>query len=84
MWSKPKKASEEIPYDHVVWITPISKYIITWKSWKENPSYDVELDEIWLGSAYDLDEAKKIAENHLNELIDELDSFVELHLNDKA
>lgn len=34
-WCGPYSPSKKIPYDHLIGVTPIGKYVISWKSWKE-------------------------------------------------
>jgi hypothetical protein len=59
-------------YNHTICETPIGRIIIEWKSWKESPSYDVELDGKWIGVSYTLSEAKELAQNHIFDIIKEL------------
>ena len=76
-WTEPKPPTIGINhYDHVILTTPIGEYVIEWKSWKEQPSYDVNLDCEWIGCEYDLKSAKDIAENHLLELANKLNGFI--------
>ena len=43
VWSEPSPPNGDDCFcDHVKAITPFGEIMITWKSWKEHPSYDVE------------------------------------------
>ena len=62
-----REPCEECAYNHVVAKTPIGDIHITWKGWKEYPSYDAELP--WLnGWAYEntLDGAKNRVQDMWN------------------
>ena len=67
VWTEPKPPIEGISYyDHTVCETPFGKLKIEWKSWKENDSYDVMLnDSDWVGAEYSLESAKEIARDFL-------------------
>jgi len=41
-FSAPMKPNDKIGYDHVICETPFGPIIISWKGWKERPSYDIE------------------------------------------
>lgn len=75
-WTLEKEPNEKVSYNHVLLETPIGEYIVDWKGWKENPSYDVSLEGIWLGGEYDLESAKKLAENHLIKTGNEINEFL--------
>ena len=64
IWSIEKSGNETCSYDHVRAETPLGEFLITWKSWKERPSYDIQAydDGKWLGSEYTLELAKEFAE----------------------
>lgn len=86
-WTEENKPNYQIPYNHIVCPTPIGDITIEWKGWKERPSYDVMSDDKWLGSEYTLDNAKKLAEKYIDELIGNLVEFrkkgiQEQHLKD--
>lgn len=42
VWSEPENANEEVRYNHVSADTPFGQILITWKGWKEFPSFDVD------------------------------------------
>lgn len=79
-WTKETEPTNEIPYSHVKLETPIGEFIITWKGWKENPSYDVECENEWIGSNFDLDSAKSLAEDHILETANQLNGFIKSQL----
>ena len=41
-WQGASKPNHECPYNHEIGQTPIGKYKITWKGWKERPDFLVE------------------------------------------
>ena len=58
IWS----GDENCRYDHVRGASPLGEFLITWKSWKEEPSFDVEGPVgIDLYDVYSLNEAKECA-----------------------
>jgi len=72
-WTEAAPPTEGIShYDHVTLTSPIGDIVIEWKSWKERPSYDVEMSGVWVGCEYDLQDAKKLAENYLRKISDDL------------
>lgn len=71
-WSKEFKPNNKIRYNHVKCETPIGEFVITWKGWKDSPSYDVELNDEWIGSESDLQNAKKISNNYIIDLTNQL------------
>lgn len=38
-WSEPSPPTSGCRYDHVTAETPFGRFLLTWKSWKEAPSY---------------------------------------------
>ena len=66
-------------YDHTMSETPVGMLKIEWKSWKDSPSYDVELDGKWIGGSYTLADAKELAQNHLFDIIKELTEFLNIN-----
>lgn len=34
-WSEPSLPNESIGYDHIIGTTPIGRFVVTWKGWKE-------------------------------------------------
>lgn len=77
VWSDPKPPTKDVSnYDHIICQTPLGRMIIEWKSWKNQPSYDVELDGVWSFCVYDLEEAKQKAETYLRGKSEELITFL--------
>lgn len=73
-WSKIFAPNEEIRYTHVISETPFGRFLITWKSWKDDPSYDVD-ETPWGEGIYtsgqSLELAKERCETEWNELLKE-------------
>lgn len=80
-WTKESEPNKEVSYNHVKLQTPIGEYLVDWKGWKENPSYDISLKDEWIGSEYDLDSAKSLAENHLLEMANQINGFLKEQLS---
>lgn len=77
-WTEPNPPTKDVcPYDHVDCDTPLGLMRIDWKSWKESPSYDIELGDFWIGVEYDLDKAKEVAENYLISKAKELNDYLQ-------
>lgn len=38
-WSEPSRANEKCRYDHTFVDTAFGRLLLTWKSWKDDPSY---------------------------------------------
>jgi len=61
-WTDEQQPNDECAYTHVKGTSPLGDFLITWKGWKEWPSYDVEGSPWgWLDSGSDLQDAKNIA-----------------------
>ena len=76
-WTEPKPPTDgESCYDHVKCETPLGLIKIEWKSWKESPSYDVSLDDNWIGQEYSLKEAKKLSLDYLTVVNITLNTFL--------
>ena len=41
-WKQYKCGDNGISYDHSILETPFGRFLITWKSWKDCPSFDVD------------------------------------------
>ena len=76
IWSEVKEPNDKVSYNHVTLDTPLGEYIVDWKGWKETPSYDVSLNSEYIGSNYDLESGKDIAESHLLETANQLNGFI--------
>jgi len=76
-WTEPKPPTKgESYYDHTICKTPLGELKIEWKSWKDSPSYDIDLNGEWIGSEYSLEDAKKVAEKFLVNKRDELSEYL--------
>jgi len=75
-WSEENEANEDCPYNHVRLETPIGLISIEWKGWKEIKDYSIEIDNVYIGNAYTLEDAKVQAENFLIEKSNELLIFL--------
>ena len=42
LWKNYTSGQNDIHYDHSILDTQFGRFLITWKGWKENPSYDVD------------------------------------------
>ena len=64
VWTEPSKPTQEVPYDHCTAFTPFGRFLITWKSWKDNywPTVDETPWGEFFGSWPDLEEAKTACE----------------------
>ena len=76
-WSEEYKPNEEVRYNHIKLSTPIGEVLIDWKGWKEYPCYDVCCDDKYIGTTYDLEEAKQIAETYIKNITNELVKFIQ-------
>lgn len=68
-WSEEKQPCEDCRYNHVTGKTGLGEFSIEWKGWKDYDSRVVYLNGEYVGSGWDLDEAKQIAATHLAQLI---------------
>ena len=63
-WHEPKKPDETCSYDYLIGETPFGNILITWKSWKDYPNFEVDEPE-WLAHnchTITLDETKEWCE----------------------
>lgn len=79
-WVVYECGENDIPYDHCIAETPFGRFLITWKGWKENPSYDVEESPLSNHKWFDgdtLQETKQWCEKKFNKVLHELkDSII--------
>lgn len=70
-WTESRKGNEYVSYDHVIGTCPLGEFLICWKSWKENDSYDIMESPFGEGIdyTYDLEESKELCQKLLNEKI---------------
>ena len=60
-WSEELSPNETYRYSHVLGTSPLGKFVITWKAWKESPGFCVDetpFQEDHFICEYSLDEAK--------------------------
>jgi hypothetical protein len=60
-WSEELSPNESYRYNHVIGTSPLGKFVITWKSWKDTSGFYVEETPFQGGHyicEYSLDEAK--------------------------
>ena len=75
VWSSEHEANEFIRYNHVLADSPLGKFSIEWKGWKDHDSYCIYVDGYYLDYANNLDEAKLIADKRLVDKAHELFEF---------
>jgi hypothetical protein len=76
-WTEPKPPTEGIShYNHTILTTPLGDFIIEWKGWKDNPSYDIMLVDDWIGCEYSLEEAKEKVISYIMSIADNLALFL--------
>lgn len=72
-WSDHIKPNDDWPYDHIISLTPFGRFVLTWKSWKENGEEECVFDEtpwneFWNGNNkrwFSIEGAKQAAETEL-------------------
>lgn len=62
VWTDPKKPGPGCSYDNMEAQTPFGKYLITWKSWKDRPSYAIEFQDGYVASENSLADARDAAQ----------------------
>lgn len=75
-WDEPKPPTSGESYNYVKANTPLGVIKIEWKSWKSSPTFDIEIDGIWIGYGDNLIEAKKDSLIYLGDKRDELIEFL--------
>jgi hypothetical protein len=76
-WTTLNKANKTISnYDHIICDIPLGKCVIEWKSWKDNPSYDISVNGEWIAVEYDLETAKEKTRNYVITKYNELKLFI--------
>lgn len=71
-WTENISPNDSSYYDHTICETPLGIFIIEWKSWKSSPGYDISLDGSYIGTEYELSDAKDFVRVYLVELSDKL------------
>ena len=76
-WTEPKPPTVYASrYDYVTCDTPLGEAKIEWKSWKDDSSYDLEIGNEWIATAYSLQDAKDMAVRYLTNKLKELSEFL--------
>jgi len=76
-WTEEKSPKEgESYYNHCDLETPLGKFRIEWKGYKENPSYDVQLEGNYILTEYDLNSAKEEVKKYLEDKQEQLNKFL--------
>lgn len=70
-WSGEQPANNHCSYNHVIGKSPIGDFLITWKGWKESPSFTIDESPFgWINCLSDtLDDAKAEAQKVFAEKI---------------
>ena len=71
-WSDEREPSEDVRYNHVVAESPLGRITVEWKGWKKYDSRCVYVGGEYIDSGSTLEEAKKIAERHLQNVVEAL------------
>lgn len=67
IWSQPCKNESKSRYDHIIGNHPLGfELLLEWKSWKENDSVCLSIDDNWISSLSSIEEAKKVAQEIIN------------------
>lgn len=71
-WSEEQSPNKNIRYNHVTATSPLGKYSIEWKGWKEYDDRTICLDGDFVSvGGFVLEDAKKIAQSHFEARIKE-------------
>ena len=76
-WSEEFEANTEIQYNHINADTPVGDFSIQWKGWKEWDSKCVYLNNEYLNSFCEIDEAKEFVNEYLIGLYNKLGEMYE-------
>lgn len=71
-WSEEFEANTEIQYNHINANTPVGEFSIQWKGWEEWDSKCVYLNDKYLHSLCEIDEAKEFVNEYLIGLYNKL------------
>ena len=71
VWGEAKSPNNKCSYDHCVGKSPLGKWLITWKSWKEQKSFDIDESPFGYVGGYGdtLEEAQQIAQKEFEQKI---------------
>lgn len=75
-WSEIKEPCEDCRYHHITLESPIGKFSIEWKGWKEHDSYCIYLNSEYIDVVNDIEDAKIFVKNYLTNLINDLMEFM--------
>lgn len=76
-WSQEQQPNEHTSrYNHVFCETPLGRFIIEWKGWKEHSSPTLILDDEYIASLDTLDEAKRRAWTYLTVRLELLQDYL--------
>lgn len=64
-WSEEFEANTTTRYNHIIANTPVGEFSIQWKGWKEWDSKCVYLNDKYLHSFSEIDEAKEFVNEYL-------------------
>jgi hypothetical protein len=73
-WTSPSKPDEKCRYDHIRSETPFGGYLISWKSWKDYPSYSIEFRDEFVAANDGLEDAKQSAQADFDRRLEECGS----------
>ena len=84
-WTEPADPKNGVSnYTHVMCDTPIGRFLIEWKGWKERDSYSITLQhkdgysDSYITDEIDLDSAKDRCHEYLVKRFHELKKYLEL------
>ena len=71
-WCDEREPNEDVHYHHVVAESPLGRITVEWKGWKKYDSRCVYVGGEYIDSGSTLEDAKKIAERHLRNVVEAL------------
>lgn len=69
VWSNEMQPCEDCRYNHTFADSPLGRFNIEWKGWKEHDSRTVYLNGEHIGDSYSVEESKKLAQQYLQKLV---------------
>lgn len=69
LWEGVEPPDKSCSYDHVRGSHPLGEVLISWKSWKNYPSYDLEFRDEYHSNHSTLEGAKETAQFHIDQLV---------------
>ena len=64
-------------YTHITLETPIGKFKVEWKSWKEYSGFSIFCGDDYLTEGADIEDSKEIVHKYLLDKAEELKTFIE-------